>query len=173
MKLNRIPHIYHNTVYAKKIFEIIEDKHIRIKDVFEEIGNFNDLTKCKGALLDLLGQNFKIFRNGRNDIEYRKVILFEIVSLCFIGNVEEMIKILSMYFNENINKFSITELSGKIRIVIPNSVSKVETLNLLRKIKGAGIGLNVDFEVYIEDYLLSELESMKLDKIEKIKLARG
>ena len=76
MILNRIPHIYHSTIFAKKIFEIIEDKNNRIKLMFSELSLFNDLKKSKGALLDILGNNYKASRLGRTDEEYRKIIGF-------------------------------------------------------------------------------------------------
>lgn len=172
MKLDRIPHIYHNTIYAKKIFEILQNKHFRIREMFKEISNFNDLKKSKGALLDIFGNNFKIQRLNRTDEEYRKIIAFELFSLQFIGSIEELKSILATYFDENINNFSITELSGKIRLIIPNTINKNEVIRLLKKIKSAGVGLNVDFEIYIEDYLISELEKMTLEDIAEIKLAR-
>ena len=55
MQLNRIPHIYHNTKYVKKLFEIIKDKHIKIEQMWGEISKFNDLEKISGGLLDLKG----------------------------------------------------------------------------------------------------------------------
>ncbi|MDY4011398.1 MAG: hypothetical protein SOY60_07000 [Fusobacterium gastrosuis] len=172
MKLDRIPHIYHNTIYAKKIFEIIEDKHIRIRNMFNELSSFNDIKKSSGFLLDILGKNFKIERLNRNDDEYRKIIAFEITAVQFIGSIEELINILATYFDEDINNFSITELSGKIRLIIPDTVNKDVVIRLVKRIKSAGVGLNVDFEIYIEDYLISELERKTLNEISKIKLAR-
>lgn len=67
MILNRIPHIYHDTIYAKKIFEIIEEKHRRIREMFAELSMFNDYQKSKGALLDVAGGNFKVNRLNRPD----------------------------------------------------------------------------------------------------------
>lgn len=172
MIINRIPHIYHDTVYAKKIFEIIEDKHLRIREMFKELSLFNDLKKCKGALLDVKGNNFKIHRLNRTDDEYRKIIAFEVSSLQFIGNIEEIRSILSTYFYESIENFLIYEFSGKIRITIPDTINKNEVEKLIKKIKTAGVGLLVDFDIYIEDYLMSELEEMTLTNIALIKLAR-
>ena len=172
MILNRVPHIYHNTVYSKKMFEIAENKHFRIRNIYNLISNFNDIDKSEGYLLDLLGSNFKIQRNGLNDIEYRKILNFEISLLQFLGSPQEIIRILSEYFKLNEEEFRILELSGKIFISIPEKLDKKEVFNLVRKIKGAGIGLEIINGVYVEDYLISELHEMTLEEIEKITLAR-
>ena len=172
MILNRVPHIYHNTVYSKKMFEIAENKHFIIRNVYNLISNFNDIDKSEGYLLDLLGSNFKIQRNGLNDIEYRKILKFEISLLQFLGSPQEIIRILSEYFKLNEEEFRILELSGKILISIPEKLDKKEVFNLVRKIKGAGVGLEIINGVYIEDYLISELHEMTLEEIEKITLAR-
>ena len=172
MILNRVPHIYHNTVYSKKMFEIAENKHFIIRNVYNLISNFNDIDKSEGYLLDLLGSNFKIQRNGLNDIEYRKILKFEISLLQFLGSPQEIIRILSEYFKLDEEEFRILELSGKILISIPEKLDKKEVFNLVRKIKGAGVGLEIINGVYVEDYLISELHEMTLEEIEKITLAR-
>lgn len=128
MILNRIPHIYHNTVYSKKMFEIAENKHFIIRNVYNLISNFNDIDKSEGYLLDLLGSNFKIQRNGLNDIEYRKILKFEIALLQFLGSPQEIIRILSEYFKLNDEEFRILELSGKILISIPEKLDKKKFL---------------------------------------------
>ena len=172
MILSRVPHIYHNTVFSKKMFEIAESKHIRIRDIYNLISNFNDIDKSEGYLLDVLGNNFKIQRNGLNDVEYKKLLKFEIALLQFLGSPQEIIKILSEYFKLNETEFKILELSGKILISIPEKLDKKEVFNLVKKIKGAGVGLEVINGIYVEDYLISELHEMTLEEIEKITLAR-
>ncbi|WP_335969157.1 hypothetical protein [Fusobacterium polymorphum] len=172
MILSRVPHIYHDTVYSKKMFEISESKHLRIRDIYNLFSNFNDIDKSEGYLLDVLGGNFKILRNGLNDIEYRKLLKFEIALLQFLGSPQEIIRILSEYFKLNQTEFRIIELSGKILISIPEKLDKKEVFSLVKKIKGAGVGLEVINGIYVEDYLISELHEMTLEEIEKITLAR-
>ena len=172
MILSRVPHIYHDTVYSKKMFEIVENKHFRIRDIYNLISNFNDIDKSEGYLLDVLGGNFKILRNGFNDIDYRKLLKFEIALLQFLGSPQEIIRILSEYFKLNQTEFRIIELSGKILISIPEKLDKKEVFSLVKKIKGAGVGLEVINGIYVEDYLISELHEMTLEEIEKITLAR-
>lgn len=172
MILSRVPHIYHDTVYSKKMFEIAETKHLRIRNIYNLISNFNDIDKSEGYLLDVLGGNFKILRNGLNDIEYRKLLKFEIALLQFLGSPQEIIRILSEYFKLNQTEFRIIELSGKILISIPEKLEKQQVFNLVKKIKGAGVGLEVINGIYVEDYLISELHEMTLEEIEKITLAR-
>ena len=46
--------------------------------MFNELVLFNDIDKSKGYLLDLLGGNFKVLRNGLSDQEYKKKIKFTI-----------------------------------------------------------------------------------------------
>lgn len=172
MILSRVPHIYHDTVYSKKMFEISEAKHFRIRNIYNLFANFNDIDKSEGYLLDVLGGNFKIQRNGLNDIEYRKLLKFEIALLQFLGSPQEIIRILSEYFKLNQTEFRIIELSGKILISIPEKLEKQQVFNLVKKIKGAGVGLEVINGIYVEDYLISELHEMTLEEIEKITLAR-
>ena len=173
MILSRVPHIYHNTIYSKKMFDITENKHFRIRDIYNLISNFNDIEKSEGYLLDLLGSNFKIQRNGLNDVEYRKLLKFKITLLQFLGSPQEIIRILSEYFKLNETEFKILELSGKIVISIPEKIDKKEVFSLVRKIKGAGVGLQIINSIYVEDYLISELHEMTLEEIEKITLARN
>lgn len=172
MILSRVPHIYHDTIYSKKMFEIAEAKHLRIRTIYNLFSNFNDIDKSEGYLLDVLGGNFKILRNGLNDIEYRKLLKFEIALLQFLGSPQEIIRILSEYFKLNQTEFRILELSGKILISIPEKLDKKEVFSLVKKIKGAGVGLEVINGIYVEDYLISELHEMTLEEIEKITLAR-
>lgn len=172
MILSRIPHIYHDTIYSKKMFEIAETKHLRIRNIYNLFSNFNDIDKSKGYLLDVLGGNFKILRNGLNDMEYRKLLKFEIALLQFLGSPQEIIRILSEYFKLNQTEFRIIELSGKVLISIPEKLNKKEVFSLVKKIKGAGVGLEVINGIYVEDYLISELHEMTLEEIEKITLAR-
>jgi hypothetical protein len=172
MILSRVPHIYHDTIYSKKMFEIAEAKHLRIRTIYNLFSNFNDIDKSEGYLLDVLGGNFKILRNGLNDIEYRKLLKFEIALLQFLGSPQEIIRILSEYFKLNQTEFRIIELSGKILISIPEKLNKKEVFSLVKKIKGAGVGLEVINGIYVEDYLISELHEMTLEEIEKITLAR-
>lgn len=172
MILSRVPHIYHNTVYSKKMFEITEKKHFRIRDIYNLISNFNDVDKSEGYLLDILGRNFKVQRNGLTDDEYRKLLKFEISLLQFLGSPNEIIRILSEYFKLNEEEFRILELSGKILISIPENLDKKEVFSLVKKIKGVGVGLEVINGIYVEDYLISELHEMSLEEIEKIILAR-
>lgn len=172
MILSRVPHIYHDTIYSKKMFEISEAKHFRIRNIYNLFANFNDIDKSEGYLLDVLGGNFKIQRNGLNDIEYRKLLKFEIALLQFLGSPQEIIRILSEYFKLNQTEFRIIELSGKILISIPEKLNKKEVFSLVKKIKGAGVGLEVINGIYVEDYLILELHEMTLEEIEKITLAR-
>ena len=69
--------------------------------------------------------------------------------------------------------FIISELSGKIVIRIPSNIEKNEVEKNLKRLKAAGVGLQVDIEIYIEDFTMYELEEKTLEEIEKITLARG
>lgn len=172
IQMNRIPHIYHNTTYARKLFDIIFKKHQKVREVFNEFINFNDLTTCKGYLLDIQGKNFAVSRNGLTDDEYRKIIIFEMISLQFKGSPEEIKMIISIYFAENKNNIFIREQSGKVIILVPDSIDIEKLKKILKKIKSAGVGYLIDYEVYIEDYILSELEAKTLTEIESITLSR-
>ena len=116
LNLTRIPHIYHDTKYVRKLFEILKQKHINVVNMWQELRYFNDLEKSKGHMLDVLGGNFKIARLGRTDEEYRKVLKFEIPSFNFLGSPYEIRRILSEYYDIPIENFILTELSWKFQI---------------------------------------------------------
>ena len=170
--LARIPHIYHDTKYVRKLFEILKQKHINVVEMWQELSYFNDLAKSKGHMLDVLGGNFKIARLGRTDEEYRKILKFEIPTFNFLGSPYEIRRILAECYDIPIESFILTELSGKIVIKIPSTINKQEVFKNIKRLKAAGVGLQVDFEIYVEDYTLIELEKMTLTEIARITLAR-
>ena len=94
--------------------------------MFNELALFNDIDKSKGYLLDLLGGNFKVLRNGLSDEEYRRILKFEISLLQFLGSPEEIQRILSEYF-----KLNKEELSAKILISIPEKLDKQEIFKVV------------------------------------------
>lgn len=150
INLNRIPHIYHSTIYARKLFEIIYEKYSKFEKIYNEIETFNNIDAAHGVILDVLGGNFAIFRNGQKDDEYRKKIKLGMISINFMGSVEEIKRILSNYYaTETTDKFVITEESGKVIITNPNLLT-VNVLQDISVIKSAGIkvqGINVLPEV--------------------------
>ena len=170
--IDRIPHIYHNTIYAKKLFEIIKEKHLRTREVYNKISLFNDITKSSGYLLDILGQNFGIFRNGLDDEEYKRVIKFETTSFMFLGSPWEIKSVISTFFYANIKDIFIFEQSGKIIIKVPDTIDIELLKRKLKQIKTAGVGYEVVIEIYIEDYILSELAEKTLEEIESITISR-
>ena len=172
IKNNRIPHIYHNTIYSKKLFEIIKDKYFRLSVLYNELSLFNDISLSKGCLLDVIGQNYGVFRNGMNDEEYRRIIKFEMSTLTFLGSPEEIKYIISTFFNNDVDNIFILELSGKIIIKVPNTLDIELLKRQVKKIKTAGVGYEIVIEVYIEDYLISELEEKTIEEIEQITISR-
>ena len=172
MNLNRIPHLYHNTIYSKALFEMVTKKHDDARVIYSILGNFNDLDKCYGYLLDLHGQNVGVLREARSDDAYRRVLKFEEASTMLIGSPEDIRNLIGLYFNMMPSEINVEEGSGKIYVRVPQGIDVEEVKTRLSKIKGAGVGYIVDNEIYIEDYRLTELATMKLSDIAKIKLAR-
>lgn len=165
MDLKKIPHIYHNTVYSRKLFEIFDKKFKKFSDILQLLSNFNNLDKLEGLLLDIKGNNYGIERKGKSDEDYRNEIKFELLRINRFGGYLEMKEILNNYFNISVE---IIELSGKIRAI--TLTDKVKVLEKLKLLKPAGIGINVQKEEYVSDYLISELADMDLNKISQIKL---
>lgn len=168
MKLNRIPHIYHDTKYVRNIFEIFKEKHENIRQLYLLMNNFHNINESSGILLDLKGQNIGVPRAGRTDNEYRKILIFEYLQLVKIGNLDDMKTILELYFNIEVD---IKELSGKI-IVITKVDNKEELYEKISALKAAGVGFIVTDDEYIEDYTIKELEDLTLEKINTIKIAK-
>lgn len=147
MNYNRIPHIFHDTKYALKLFEIVYEKHKRKRQMWQELNDFKDYTKLSGEALDHFGGNYKIFREGLTDLEYIKKIKFELASVSFIGNIEDLINMLTFYFKRDPAEFTILEATGKILLTVPDTLDKEEVKKVIKKIKSAGVGFLIDFEV--------------------------
>lgn len=173
MNYNRIPHIFHDTKYALKLFEIVYEKHKRKRQMWQELNDFKDYTKLFGEALDHFGGNYKIFREGLTDLEYIKKIKFELASVSFIGNIEDLINMLAFYFKRDPAEFTILEATGKILLTVPDTLDKEEVKKVIKKIKSAGVGFLIDFEVYIIDFTLVDLTEKELTELTEIKLARG
>lgn len=168
MKLERIPHIYHDTKYARKIFEIISAKYSEVRKMYKIVENFYNLDKLEGFALDLRGQNISVPRNGRTDLEYRKILLFEYLQLVKLGNLDDMRTVLQLYFDVEVN---IKELSGKV-VIITSVENRDELQKKVSELKAAGVGFIVTDDEYIEDYTIKELESLTIERIGEIKIAK-
>lgn len=168
MKLERIPHIYHDTKYARKIFEIISVKYTEVRKMYKIVENFYNLDKLEGFALDLRGQNISVPRNGRTDLEYRKILLFEYLQLVKLGNLDDMRTVLQLYFDVEVN---IKELSGKV-VIITSVENRDELHKKVSELKAAGVGFIVTDDEYIEDYTIKELESLTIERIGVIKIAK-
>ena len=168
MRLERIPHIYHDTKYSYKLFEIMYKKYEEIKRAYNIVDNFYNLETLTGYILDLKGHNIGVKRNGRTDDEFRKILVFEYLQLMKLGNLDDMKTILQLYFNIEVN---IKELSGKI-VIITKVEDKQELYNKVVELKAAGVGFIITDDEYIEDYTLEELEKLELEKISEIKIAK-
>lgn len=169
---NRIPHIYHDTVFSFKIFEIVQEKQINIKNMWKEIESLNSLDNCIGATLTMKAGNYAIDRLGDDDDTLRERVKFELKALGFSGHPDEYKEFLSFYYKISKDEIRVRELTGKVMIQIPERLNKNDVYKHLKKIKPAGVGLNVDYEQYVADYRLEELEVEVLTTVEKMRLER-
>lgn len=165
MNLKRIPHIYHNTKYARKLFEIVNDKYLEISKIYEAMHKFTEISELNGIMLDIKGENIGVSRKGRNDTEYREILMFEYLKINRFGNMIDMMEVLNQYFKE---KVEIKELTAKLRVL--TTANKIAVLEKISALKSAGVGILVQKEPYISDYSIEELQAMTLDEIAKIKL---
>lgn len=173
MNLDRIPHIFHDTRYALKLFEIVYEKHRRKRQMWQELNNFKDYTKLSGEALDHFGGNYKIFREGLTDIEYMNKIKFELASISFVGNIEDLTNMLAFYFQRDPAEFTLLEATGKLILIIPDMLDIEEVKKTIKKVKSAGVGFLIDFDVYIIDFTLVDLTEKALTELTEIKLDRG
>lgn len=169
---SRIPHIYHDTIYSFKIFEIIQEKQNRIRDMWKEIESLNSLDNCTGLTLTMKAGNYAIDRLGDDDDTLRERIKFELKALGFSGHPDEYKEFLSFYYKISKDEIKVRELTGKVMIQIPERLNKNDVYKHLKKIKPAGVGLNVDYEQYVADHRLEELEVEALTTVEKMRLER-
>lgn len=164
--MNKIPHIYHNTIYSRKLFEIMNEKYVTLIPYYQKLYGFNDISKLEGILLDVKGENIGIRREGRTDEDYRQVLKFEYMRTTKWGSYQDMVDILTQYFKtENIE---IRELSGKIQLI--SNISEKLLEKKVKALKAAGVGILISNEVYIAQYTLEELALLDLNEISNIKL---
>ncbi|MGL4452061.1 MAG: hypothetical protein ACRCTZ_12795 [Sarcina sp.] len=168
MKLERIPHIYHDTKYVRKIFEIISTKYVVIKKMYKMIENFYDLNKLEGFALDLKGQNISVYRDGRTDEEYRKILFFEYLIFAKIRNVDDLINMLKLYFGTDVK---IEENNGNIILFIEVD-NKKELYEKLRDVKAAGVGIIIKNETTYRTIINNSYANFAADSLEFIQDVR-
>ncbi len=173
MDLNRIPHIYHDTKYSLKLFEIIQEKHKRNRNMWKELNDFKDYTKLTGEALDHFANNYKIFRDGLTDDEYLNKIKFELAAMSFVGNIEDLTNMLAFYFKREPGEFTLLEATGKLILIIPDMLDVEEVKKTIKKVKSAGVGFLIDYDIYIIDFTLVDLTEKTLPELEEIRLDRG
>lgn len=169
---SRIPHIYHDTVFSFKIFEIVQEKQINIKNMWKEIESLNSLDNCIGATLTMKAGNYAIDRLGDDDDTLRQRIKFELKALGFSGHPDEYKEFVSFYYKISKEEVKISELTGKIMVQIPEKINKTHVYKHLKKLKPAGVGLFVDYDRCVADYRLDDLEKETLITVEEMRLER-
>ncbi len=168
-----IPHIYHDTVYSKKLFEINNSSAERVIKLWEDIGKLTNPDNLVGAPLDLFGENYKVYRDGDNDDEYRKRIKFEVLTLQFQGSISDYKEILAFYYDLAPEEFYTSEGVATIKVGIPPGLDRVEVFRNLHRLKAAGVKLIIEFNTYISDFTFEELESFTFEELELMKLERS
>ena len=129
-----------------KIFNIISKGFELYNKYFEKILFSDVIDKLLEKELDLFGSQFKIYRNGRTDEEYRKFL--KLSFLLRLGRVDFnfIVNAISIFFNIEKHRIQIFDYNSdkniKVRHIKLRILKKVnirEIILFLKSIKAAGI----------------------------------
>jgi len=108
----------------------------------------NDLANSTGFFLELLGSDFNIFREGRNDVDYRRAIqlrIFEIESTCLLEYVLQYIE--TRYAPHQC--YIIQDRATMICVANLQDNAMVDDINQFKFIIGAGVGFELIYSIGI------------------------
>lgn len=133
-----------------------------LEDILEQVLNERSLTNSVGVQLDRFGADFKVFRDGDNDSDFRLRISIEINLSRSAGQVNVLIFNLARLVSpRDVSLKQIFPLTILMRIFVTDfsefSVSDLEMINLtMQAIKAAGVGLEVGLELIGNAFIVSD-----------------
>ena len=80
---------------------------------------------------------------------------------------------LAFYFKREPGEFTLLEATGKLILIIPDMLDVEEVKKTIKKVKSAGVGFLIDYDIYIIDFTLVDLTEKTLPELEEIRLDRG
>lgn len=151
----RLKHEYDNSTADKllsstntyKYYKVIYDFLTRNTKTLQ-VNPIGDLINSTGFLLNLLGTDYNIFREGRNDIEYRRAIqlrIFEIESTCLLEYVLQYIE--TLYAPNEC--YIIQDKAKMICIANLQNDEMVNDINKFKFIIAGGVGFELIYSIGI------------------------
>lgn len=142
-----------------KLLSIISDEMEEIKSNFETIGNYRDIDQAAGNTLDKIGVNVQQFRGVATDEVYKILLKSKIARNLSQGDINTIIRVLSITLNTDPSNIRVTELyttidnePAGIFVSVPtqllNSVgfSVSQFGRLVNRIVAGGVRANVLFQ---------------------------
>lgn len=130
----------------KKIFEIIARGFDLYNKYYEKILYSDVIDRLSGYELDLFGEQFRIYRAGRTDEEYKKYLKISFVLRLGKVDFNFIVNAISIFFGIEKSKIKIFDKNSNkemksrhIKLRILEKTDMQEVISFLKHIKAAGI----------------------------------
>jgi len=159
---NRAVWQYKNKSEWDALTEIHAERMQVLEDVLEQILKERSLTRSVGVQLDRYGADFKVFREGDNDEDFRLRIRVEINISRSFGEVESLIfNLARLVFPRPISLTQIFPLLILMRIFVTDfgeiSDEALAMADLtMQTVKAAGVGLEVGLQLVGNAFIVSD-----------------
>jgi hypothetical protein len=106
------PHIYDDTIYMSKLFEMIDTQYNNKKILWSELAKFKDHAQLSGVPLTTFAANVGLLRSDDTDQELIDRITFELSIQGFFGTQEDYYNLIEFYFGFSREQVKIREVSN-------------------------------------------------------------
>lgn len=160
--------------FINNLLDSIQYSFLEIRQALIDVENLTVFDNNAGKNLDNLGSNIKEYRNGESDQKYLTRIKLAHELSGTIGDINIIIRTLSSYLKIDKTEIRINEVGDrKILVELPDTVDKDLAFLIIKKIKAAGVRLEVQFDKYWEDFTYQEIEQKTYENLAKYRYERG
>lgn len=160
--------------FFNDLMDSIEQTFVEIRQALIDVEKLVIFDENYGKNLDLLGSNIKEFRNGEDDKKYLARIKLAYSLGGSIGDENTIIEVLSAYLDIDPSEVVLTQLDyRKILIELPDTVDQELSAIIIKKVKAAGIRVEVQYSKYWEDFTYEEIEQKDYPTLAKYRYERG
>ncbi|MGL5713999.1 MAG: hypothetical protein ACRCX2_13340 [Paraclostridium sp.] len=167
-----------STTNIYKLFKIFQEEINEFRQACYDVEDMHDIDKKYGKNLDNYGTNFEIDRRGDSDLEYINKIKSFLYSRGSYGDEDTILRTMSSYFGLGAEDFGVaTTDTRKIEVTFPGNITIEFAKELVKRVKAAGIRLELTPDKYwqdmnyeegvgekISDYTYKELERYKYER---------
>ncbi|MGL5717715.1 MAG: hypothetical protein ACRCX2_32185 [Paraclostridium sp.] len=146
-----------STTNIYKLFKMFQEEINEFRQACYDVEDIHDIHKKYGKNLDNYGSNYEVERTGESDKDYLNKILSFIYSRGSYGDEDTIIRTVSSYFGLTTDNFSILEPDvRKIEFGFPGDISINLVEDIVKRVKAAGIRLELTPDKYWEDMFYEE-----------------